>query len=147
VPSITLTVGAAGPVLTAFVAPSLPRQQALTAAGLPLPAATSGTFLVDSGSSGTVVDKTLITPLGLTATGSVMCHTPSTGPQAVPFLQYDVALIIPGPAPQTAWIIEAVAVVESDLSAQGIHGLIGRDLLSRAILVYNGPTNHFSLAY
>ena len=93
------------------------------------------------------VDKTLIVPLGLTPTGAGMFHTPSTGATPVPFPQYDVMLFIPGSKVGQAWIIEAMPVMECDLSAQGIQGLIGRDVLDRAIVVYNGPVNHFTVAY
>lgn len=146
-PSITLTFTASGPLLAVAVLPSLPRQRALGAAGQQVPPATSGTFLVDTGASQTVIDRTLITPLGLAPTGQVMCHTPSTGAAPLPFSQYDVMLIIPGPAGALPWIVEALPVMESHLVAQGIHGLIGRDLLDRGMLVYNGPTSHFTLAY
>ena len=77
-----------------------------------------------------------------------MCHTPSTAGAPVEFNQYDVMLVIPGPsADSPAWIIPALPAFESHLTSQGIHGIIGRDLLDRAILVYNGPINLFSLAY
>lgn len=115
-----------------MLVPSLPRQEALTASGLALPQPTTGTFLIDTGASNTVVDASLIAPLGLTPTGAVMCHTPSTGKSALPFNQYDVMLVIPGSVGSPAWIIEALPVMECDLSAQGIHGLIGRDVLNRA---------------
>lgn len=127
--------------------PSWPRQQALKASGAILPAHTSGTFLVDTGASNTVIDTTIIAPLGLTPTGAVMCHTPSTGQVAQAFNQFDVMIVIPGPGTSQAWIIEALPVMESDFSAQGIQGLIGRDMLDRALLIYNGPANHFSIAY
>jgi hypothetical protein len=95
-----------------------------------------------------VIDSALITPLGLTATGAIMAHTPSTGQVPVAFAQYDVMLIIPGMATgDPAWIIEALPAVESPLAAQGIHGLLGRDVLDRAILIYNGSSKQFSLAY
>jgi hypothetical protein len=112
-----------------------------------VPAPTSGAFLVDTGASNTVIDQSLIAPLNLVPTGQVMCHTPSTGAAAVAFNQYDVMLYIPGPDGAAGWMIEAIPVMESQLAAQGIYGLIGRDLLDRAVLVYNGPTKHFTIAY
>lgn len=146
-PSITLSFSTGGPLINAMIAPSWPRQQAMRAADVAVPSPTFGTFLVDTGASSTVVDASLIAPLGLQPTGAVMFHTPSTGATALPFSLYDVMLLIPGPGQGKAWIIEALAVAECNLSAQGIQGLIGRDVLDRAMLVYNGPENHFSIAY
>jgi hypothetical protein len=148
VPSISLTYTAAGPIVNVRVAPSQPRQQALKDAGVELPQPTSGLFLVDTGASATVIDPTLLGPLGLAPTGSVLGHTPSTAGAPVAFDQYDVMLIIPSlSADSPAWIIPAMPAFESHLISQGIHGLIGRDVLDKAILVYNGPINLFSLAY
>jgi hypothetical protein len=147
VPSITLSYATGGPLVSVMVAPSQPRQQALKAAGLSLPPPTNGVFLVDTGASNTVIDPSLIGPLGLSPTGTIMCHTPSTGGAALPFNQYDVLLFLPGPAGGAGWLIPALPVMESALSAQGIMGLIGRDVLDRAMLVYNGPAGHFTLAY
>lgn len=112
-----------------------------------MPAFTNGTFLVDTGASSTAVDRGLIAPLGLTATGAVMCHTPTTGQNAVRLDQYDVMLLVPGVVATQFWMIEAVSITECDLSAQGIQGLIGRDVLDRAMLVYNGPAKTFTIAY
>jgi hypothetical protein len=147
VPSINLANTASGPLVMVGVLPSMPRQNALKAAGQPVPTLTSGTFLVDTGASNTVIDVSLIAPLGLAATGAAMCHTPSTGQQALPFNQYDVMIFIPGAPGAPAWIIEALPIMECDLSAQGIQGLIGRDILDKGILIYNGLSNQFTLAY
>ena len=65
----------------------------------------------------------------------------------MPFNQYDVMLIIPGPIAGFGWVIPAIPAMESALASQGIMGLIGRDVLDRAMLIYNGPAGHFSLAY
>lgn len=137
-----------GPVVNVLVLPSQPRQQALKEAGDEVPGATQGVFLIDTGASATVVDPGLIAPLNLVPTGAVMCHTPSTDGAPVSRDQYDVMLVIPGAGPGVpAWVIPAIPVMESHLASQGIQGLIGRDLLDRAILVYNGPIQLFSLAY
>jgi hypothetical protein len=121
---------------------------ALQAAGVALPQPTSGLFLVDTGASQTVIDTALLSPLGLVPTGSVPIHTPSTGTTPQNCNQYDVMLLVPPQsAGQMAWVVEAMPAIESDFSAQSIHGLIGRDLLGAAVLVYNGPAGHFTLAY
>ena len=148
-PSITLATSTAqGPLASVVITASWPRLQALQAANLPAPTPTTGIFLIDTGASQTVVDKGLLAPLGLTPTGSVQVHTPSTGSTPHTCDQYDVALLIPGQVSgDTGWLIEAMPVIESDFSAQNIQGLIGRDLLSRAVLIHNGPANTFTLAY
>jgi hypothetical protein len=120
----------------------------MQSAGLPIPTWVSGIFLLDTGASITSVDTTLVAPLGLAPTGSVLVHTPSTGQTPQSFNQYDVMLIIPGQTTQHApWVIEAMPVMESDFSAQNIQGLIGRDVLARAVLIHNGPASQFTLAY
>ena len=119
----------------------------MKAAGIAVPTHVSGTFLLDTGASNTVVDTSLIAPLGITPTGTIMCHTPSTGTVAQAFNQYDVAIIVPGAVPGQAWVVEALPVMESNLAPQGIQGLIGRDMLDDAILIYNGTTKHFTLAF
>ena len=44
-------------------------------------------------------------------------------------------------------IIEAMPVLETHLRSQGIDGLIGRDVLQKCNLVYNGQLNLFTLSY
>ena len=146
-PSITLSSGPTGPTLNVVVGPSEPLQQVLKAAGLPIPATVSGVFLVDTGASNTVVDHNLIAPLGLQPTGTVMCHTPSTDGNAVAMYQYDLLIFIPGNGPHPGWYLEAVPVTASSFAGQAIDGLIGRDILDRGLLVYNGQNGHFTLAY
>jgi hypothetical protein len=104
-------------------------------------------FLVDIGASHTVVYHKLIAPLGLSPTGSVMVHTPSTAGNAVPMYQYDLLIFIPGNGKTPGWYMEAVPVTSSSFEGQGIDGLIGRDIIDRGLLFYNGQIGHFTLAY
>ena len=73
--------------------------------------------------------------------------TPSTGTTPHIADQYDVAIVVPCPA-SPALIFETVPVASVELLAlQGFHALIGRDLLSKCILHYNGTTALFTIAY
>lgn len=147
-PSFTLTSGPAGPLIQVGICLSGPHQEVLRKAGKPIPPLVLGTFLVDTGASGTVVDPGLIAPLLLTPTGAVMVQTPSTNGQPVACHQYDVSLFIPPAKPQkTGFYVEATPVTESVLRPQGIDGLIGRDVLARCVLIYNGEDGHFTLGY
>jgi hypothetical protein len=38
-------------------------------------------------------------------------------------------------------------VIAAELSTQGIHALIGRDVLQDCILIYNGASGDFTLAF
>jgi hypothetical protein len=121
---------------------------ALQAANSPVPAPVPIRALVDTGASCSCVDPSVLTSLGLTPTGSARINTPSNGSEPVDLPQYDVALIIPPATPgQSPLIFPIIPVVASQLRAQGIEALIGRDILSHCILVYNGTVNFFSLAF
>jgi len=146
-PGITVTNSAAGPTLNVLIGPSIPLQQALQAAGMVPPPPVAGLFLVDTGASHTVVDGNLIRPLCLSPTGTVMIHTPSTGGNAVPMYQFDLMIYVPGASPGVGWLIDALPVTASSFDGQSIDGLIGRDILDRGLLVYNGSAGHFTLAY
>lgn len=146
-PSINIQIGASGPLVLVNVGISIPRQQALVAAGQQVPPLTQGQFLIDTGASSSCIDSGLIQKLGLTPTGSVSIHTPSTNGVAHPCNQYDIMLFIPGANAGTGCLIEAVGVIETSLAIQGIDGLIGRDLLDRWTCVYNGTVNIFTICY
>jgi hypothetical protein len=62
---------------------------------------------------------------------------------------YDVSLSIYGAdVTQPSLYFSTLAVMASELFAvQGIHALIGRDVLANCFLTYNGSTGHFTLAF
>ena len=118
---------------------------ALTKAGEPHPALVKARVLVDTGASCTVLDPLVISRLGIPSRGAVPIHTPSTSSQPKMFDQYDVGIMIPIGVPLK--IFDNVPIVEADLSAQQIQGLLGRDILSLCILIYNGQYGHYTLAF
>jgi hypothetical protein len=147
-PHFTLQVSADGPVATAYVQLSGPRRKALEEVGQPIPEAIPIRALVDTGASCTCVDPVVMKKLQIAPTGSVPMHTPSTGQTPHHADQYDVTIIIPGASAGDAPLIfETISVVGTDLAVQGIDALIGRDILSRCILHYNGDLGFFSLCY
>lgn len=143
-----MSVGPLGPVITAFIGVSTPREQALKAAGQPVPALVHGQFLVDTGASSTVVDPLILTSLNLVPTGVVGIHTPSTNGAAVSCNQYDVLVFLPSRgAAIPGCIINTHPIIESSLKSQGIDGLIGRDLLDQWTVFYNGPGKVLTISY
>jgi len=146
-PSINLQIQKpAGPLIQVFIGVSTPRSDALKAAGLPVPSAVVGTFLIDTGASCTCIDPTLINKLGIPASGSCPISTPSTQGTPHQCNLYDVMMFVPN-ADGGGHFIEAMPVVETSLISQGIEGLIGRDVLDTCLLVYNGVTGHYSISY
>lgn len=147
-PAIHLPITQQGPLLRAYVGVSTYRADALIKAGLAAPKWISGIFLVDTGASGTCIDPALVQPLDIPPSGSVNVQTPSTGETPHPCSQYDVLLYIPGPDPGVdGLMIDAIPILETSLSPQGIDGLIGRDVLDRCTLIYNPGIKMFTLAY
>jgi hypothetical protein len=141
----TLQVAANGPIITAYVSVSAARHAALVAAGQQIPTPVRIQALLDTGASHTAVDPTL-TALNLTPTGTALVNTPTTGatPQAVD--QYDVGMFIPSPNGDPLFN-QTLPVTASELVAgQGFHALIGRDILSQCVFVYNG-SGFFTLSY
>jgi predicted aspartyl protease len=148
VPHFTLDIDAAGPTVNAQVNVSEGRRTALESQGVAVPPPRVVRALIDTGASFSSVEPTVLAALGLTPTGTIDFVTPSTGQNVVTTDTYDVDVVIyKGPKdPPLSMPNLRVAACELFLR-QGIHALIGRDILSKCILIYNGELNEFSLAF
>lgn len=148
-PNFTLQIDAAGPIVKATVDVSKGRRDALVAAGLEIPAGRIIRALVDTGASISSIEPEVLNILGLTPTGTIELVTPSTGAGTHTTNTYDVDFTIAGTTPNdSTLVLENLRITSSQLFLQqGIHALIGRDILSRCILIYNGSIAHFTLSY
>jgi len=144
-PVLSLQISPGGPVIDILVGVSRARQQALQQAAQPIPAPVMIRGLVDTGASCTCIDPSIVTALGISPSGTATLHTPSTGTQTHQANQYDVSLVLVHP--QISYTIHAVPVVESHLAIQGIQGLIGRDVLSNCLFIYDGRSGIFTWAF
>lgn len=135
--------------MNAFIGVSEGRGTALTSASIVIPNRVPVHALVDTGASATCVDPSVLQALNLTPTGSTMVKTPLTGNQPVPCDQYDVSLVVPPASTQQLPLyIGTLPVICTELLiSQGFHVLVGRDVLSQCVLIYNGDMNMFTLSY
>jgi predicted aspartyl protease len=123
------------------------RRRELAAMGAPMPADVLLDLLVDTGASQTVLDKTLILPLGLVSTDVKSFFAPAkNGAVAEVSNVYKVSFTLLGDqrAPLTA---HALPVFENDFSAWPGDGLLGMDVLKLCQFVFNGPAGSFTLAW
>ena len=73
--------------------------------------------------------------------------TASSGAEAHPCYEYDVSLAIFMNNQQLHLVSLAIPVVELQLINSGFGVLVGRDVLARGILVYNGKNGELSLSF
>lgn len=134
-------------MLDCFIGVSSARRVALTAAQQPVPSPVQVRALIDTGASHTCVDPSIIQPLNLTPSGNVSVHTPTTGGTPANRDQYDISFVILHPQQLSPFVRSTMPIMCTDLLAQGIHALIGRDILQECLFTYNGATGLFVLAY
>lgn len=148
-PVLTSQLGPGGAIIGLGVNITRARFNALSAANCPIPAPQIIRGLIDTGASCTAIDPTVVQALSLVPTGQVPIHTPSTGATPHQCNQYDVslAILLGGTTPVLCFISDAIPVIESALSHQGIQALIGRDVLAKGVLWYNGHAGTLSIAF
>ena len=121
------------------------RAQALKNLQRPIPVPIHVRGLVDTGASCTAIDVDVIKALGITPTGRTSVLTPSTGAKPHECNQYDCGITLLHTTTQLN--LSPIAAIESRLSHQGFHVLIGRDILRNCLFFYNGAVSRFALAF
>lgn len=100
----------------------------------------AGDALIDTGASISAVDDSVIRTLGVAPVGLANVGT-GAGPNQQNL--YPARFILPN----IGIGIEFSRVLGSNLSSAGIIALLGRDVLSRMILIYSGGTGRLTIAY
>jgi hypothetical protein len=113
-----------------------------TRKGMPLPSPITGKALIDTGASRSAVDVKLINDhLKLSSMGVAEMVTPSGIKEKRNI--YPISMCFPGTnLPR----IPLLPTVGCDLHEQNIVALLGRDVLSKFVLIYNGPGAFISLS-
>ena len=118
----------------------------MVAASMAVPDFQIARALIDTYASSTCIDPGVLKPLGLTATGIIPIHTPSTSGNPYQCEQFDVALGIVHPTKEPMFL-PTIPVIAAALAAQGIQALIGRDVLSSCLLIFDGVHGMFTFAF
>lgn len=110
----------------------------LTKKGMPIPKPITGNALIDTGASASVVDLSLISSLQISPVGVATVLT-TAGP--VQQNLFPIRFVLP------RLVIDVSAVLGADLRPFGIVSLIGRDILSKFLMIYHGLTGIMTLAF
>lgn len=133
-----------GPVLEVEVAVSSSLARYLAEKKLPIPEPVKGMALIDSGATGSAVDREVIGQLGVKPMGERTVFT-AGGPDRQN--RYAARFIFLRPKMS----FEFSSVIGANLKGQSVVGrdlivLLGRDVLSRCIFIYNGVNASYTLA-
>ena len=132
-------IRSAGPIIEVVIIPPQPVAEILKKEGKPI-LSIKVVALIDTGASSTCISKVIVDTLNLIPFDAQIVLT--AGGESQQFL-YDIGIILPITQPN----ILTVQAPCADLSKQPFSVLIGRDILSRCTLFYNGPDNSFTLHY
>lgn len=117
-------------------------QQALTQANQPIPSPVAVSLQVDTGASRTMLKDGVLSTLSLHPVGTIGVNTPTS--QGIRCGLYAVRLTLPHGGYLDATVIQAPP---SGFAGQNIDGVVGRDVLSYAILIYMGQRGQFTLSF
>lgn len=132
-------LGHVGPVLDLTVTVPESVEEALLAAGKPVPPPITVSMMIDTGASGSAIEPDVTAHLGLNPIDIVDLATP--GNDVVTCEVFPLRLHMPGGA------VASATAIGAQFKGQGIQGLIGRDLLRFGVLIYIGPENQFTLSF
>ena len=108
-------------------------QQNFQAKNLPIPNPVKGTALIDTGAAISCIDDTVASGLGINPTGQT-----NSGGMAGPSVRNSYSAKLTLLAGNQRWQFESTRVIGVNIVNQGLIALIGRDFLSRGMMVYSG---------
>jgi hypothetical protein len=147
-PYLTGAVLAGGPLVHLRIEVSVPRALALRRAGQAVPQAVDLRALLDTGADATCIDTRQVPFLAQETPAFTIVGTPAGGWTVG--LQYDVSLTVvhPQSGKRSSLVFPSLPIVDVALAPfLGYEALVGRDVLERCLLVYDGQGKTFTLAY
>jgi hypothetical protein len=136
----------AGPIIRVQIEVASVLAQALQAANQPIPTPVLGIALIDTGASITSFDASIVSKLGINPNGVALVGTAGGSQQQS---TYQAKFTFPGtpiPGFEHPRVLGCNLAGQTVLNRQPIIALIGRDILSKCVLVYNGPAGMYSLS-
>ncbi len=100
--------------------------------------------LLDTGASRTSLDPSVVTELGLIDAGETEVQD-FTSPEGTVLPRALCNLVIPGSGIEME--IFNLPVIQAPLEAQGFKAILGRDILSKCVVVWDGRARRCTLAY
>lgn len=128
-----------GPVVQVPVTIEQNAGKALLAQGQAVPTPKAGLALIDTGASNTCIDDAAAQQLGLPVID--VAHMQSASHSRHQCNVYPVTIDIPGVVN-----LNSPRTMGAALAGQGLLALIGRDVLARCTLFYNGPLGQITLS-
>ena len=130
----------AGPRIQVILSPLESQLKNLTDRGEPPPTPISGFALIDTGASSTCIDQSAAQSVGLAVVDSLPMTSATHVNEIVPIYAGKIEII------GISINVNVLKAYGANLKSQGLVALIGRDLLAKCVLVYNGPDSSFSLS-
>ena len=128
-----------GPILEMRIAVGSVIEEVLQKDDKDIPTPANTVAMIDTGATGTVIQKNIVDSLNLNPVGVTLINTPSS--TNVQCYEYLIRLLFPNNV-----IVETVAIA-APLQNQHIQCLIGRDVLRHGVLIYTGYINTFTLSF
>ncbi len=137
---------AQGPLIRVHVSVDGPLAAHFQQHGQPLPRVLVYDALIDTGASGVCISDRVIREVKPRVIDQGKMLTPSSGPTGHTVDIHAISLAIPcrSEQPKPFAFVRAMA---STIGVQGIDLLIGRDILGQCLLVYDGLSGKFTVAY
>ena len=110
-----------------------------TPLGVALAQPAAVTALIDTGAHTSVVNPEVVAHLALKSVGVTSINTPSTV-TALLCRRFHINIYFPD-----GFVFENLFIIEAPMGGVPYQVLIGRDVLSRATLPYEGKTNRFTV--
>ncbi|TAL81959.1 MAG: hypothetical protein EPN88_00130 [Bacteroidetes bacterium] len=132
-----------GPLIQVVITPPQPLVDLLTKQGKAIPQPITGIGLIDTGATKTCVHEKIMEKLGVNPVGITTTHT-ANGPKGCNL--YPAHFSFPGAKIE----VDFNSVIEVNLTGQTFNNqqiisLIGRDMLSHTVFIYNGPLGMYTL--